>query len=63
MNYREYTLPLKPGSKLFIYTDGVPEATAAGNVMFGMDRMLEALNKDPDGSPEQILKNVQDAHF
>ena len=29
--------------------------------MFGMDRMLEALNKDPDGSPEQILKNVQDA--
>ena len=61
MNYREYTLPLEPGSKLFIYTDGVPEATAAGNVMFGMDRMLEALNKDPDGSPEQILKNVQDA--
>ena len=30
MKYREYELTLEPGSKLFVYTDGVPEATDAG---------------------------------
>ena len=59
--YRDYTLPLEPGSKLFVYTDGVPEATAADVSMFGTDRMLTALNKDPEADPEQILKNVRAA--
>lgn len=59
--YREYTLELQPGSKLFVYTDGVPEATDADNKLFGADRMLAALNRQPDAAPEQILKNVREA--
>ena len=59
--YREYTLELQPGSKLFLYTDGVPEATDADNQLFGADRMLEALNRQPAAAPEQILKNVRQA--
>ena len=59
MVYREYELQLEPGSKLFLYTDGVPEATGAGNVLFGKERMLAALNEEPDGTPEQLLKNVR----
>ena len=35
------------------------EATDAGNTLFGTERMLAALNKDPDAEPEQILKNVR----
>ena len=59
--YREYTLPLEPGSTLFVYTDGVPEATAADGGMFGTERMLSALNETRDAPPEQVLKNLRRA--
>ena len=59
VKYKEYELLFEPGSKLFLYTDGVPEATDAQNQMFGTDRMLKALNVAPDASPKHLLKNVQ----
>ena len=59
--YKEYELMLKPGSKLFFYTDGVPEATDAQGQMFGTDSMIAALNLDNTAEPEQILKNVRAA--
>ena len=59
--YREYSLDLEPGDKIFVYTDGVPEATDADNRLFGADRMLAALNRQPGAAPEQILKNVREA--
>ena len=61
VRYKEYELTLRPGSKLFLYTDGVPEATNAQNELFGTERMLAALNIEPEASPETILKNVQSA--
>ncbi len=61
IRYKEYELCLEPGAKLFVYTDGVPEATASDNRMFGTDRMLDALNAAPDAAPEQLLKNVRAA--
>ena len=59
--YTEYELDLKPGDKLFVYTDGVPEATSADEEMFGTDRTVEALNRDPKASPQQMLENVKAA--
>ena len=59
--YRNYTLQLAPGSKLFVYTDGVPEATNAEKELFGTDRMLAALNANPGASPEGILKQMRQA--
>ena len=56
--YREYTLPMEPGSKMFVYTDGLPEAADSENRMFGEERMISALNTDPEAPPEQILKNM-----
>ena len=61
MRYKEYELQLTPGSRLFLYTDGVPEATDAQNELFGTDRMLAALNIAPDAEPKTILKNVREA--
>ena len=61
VKYKEYELTLQPGSRLFLYTDGVPEATDADNEMFGTDRMLAALNVDPVAHPKEILKNVRGA--
>ena len=58
---REYELQLEPGAKLFVYTDGVPEATDAEERMFGTDRMLDALNTEPDAKPERLLENVRNA--
>ena len=52
---------LEPGSKLFVYTDGVPEATNAAEKLFETGRMLDALNKDTKAEPEQVLKNVRTA--
>ena len=59
--YKDYELQLSPGDKLFVYTDGVPEATAADNTMFGTARMLDALNEDPAATPEKTLDNVRRA--
>ena len=57
----EYELQLQPGARLFVYTDGVPEATSAEKALFGTDRMLEALNADPDASPKTLMENVRAA--
>ncbi|MBR7057507.1 MAG: PP2C family protein-serine/threonine phosphatase, partial [Stomatobaculum sp.] len=61
VEYTDYELILKPGSKLFLYTDGVAEATDEEDQLFGEERILEALNEDPEVSPEQLLKNVRSA--
>ena len=61
MNYKEYEIQLNPGDKLFVYTDGVPEATDGEKNMFGTERMLAALNRAKDGTPEETLKSVRQA--
>ena len=61
IKYKDYTLRLSPGDKVFVYTDGVPEATNSGGGMFGTDQMLAALNEDPDASPKDVLRNVRSA--
>ena len=59
--YREYEIYLKPGTKLFVYTDGIPEATSADEELFGAARMVEALNADPDAESADLLENVRKA--
>ena len=59
--YREYEIQLEPGSKIFLYTDGVPEATNAEKQLFGTGRMLEALNQDSARTPVETLKNLRSA--
>ena len=59
VRYKEYELQLEPGSKLFVYTDGVAEATSAEKELFGTERMIDALNADPEAPPQRILKNVR----
>ena len=61
MKYKEYELQMHPGDRLFLYTDGVPEATDNNRQMFGTDRMIEALNREPDASPERVLENIRNA--
>ncbi len=61
MVYQEYEIQLEPGDKLFLYTDGVPEATDARQQMLGTQGMLDALNTAPDAPPREILEQVRKA--
>ncbi|MBE7004133.1 MAG: HAMP domain-containing protein [Ruminococcaceae bacterium] len=61
MKYKEYEFTLTPGSKLFLYTDGVPEATNAEKELFGTERMLAALNENKAAEPQDVLKQVRRA--
>ena len=61
MAYSEYELQLKPGARLFLYTDGLPEAMDADKKMFGMDRTLIELNKLRDVSDEEVLDGMKKA--
>ena len=58
IRFREHSFTLCPGDSLYVYTDGVPEATDAHDELFGTDRMLSALNEDPDAPADEILRTV-----
>ena len=60
IRFSEHEFELFPGDSIFVYTDGVAEATNAENELFGTDRMLAALNKDPEADARTLLKNVKD---
>ena len=60
VDFEECTLDLNKGDLLFLYTDGIPEATNADEELFGIDRMLEALNKIKDEeSLETMHKRIR----
>ena len=61
IRYREYEIQLEPEDSLYVYTDGVPEATDASEEQLGEDRMIEALNMDPDVTPERVIARVHEA--
>ena len=61
LKFREYEIQMEPGAKLFVYTDGVAEATNAEKELFGMERTVDALNEAKDGTPDEILRTVNGA--
>lgn len=58
MKYEDYIIKMKPGSKLFVYTDGVTEATDADDRLFGVERTVLSLNKAKNASPQTLLETV-----
>ena len=56
--YSERTLSFSPGDRIFLYTDGIPEATDADKEMYGTDRMVECLNQNIDHSGEEVLAAI-----
>ena len=61
IRYREREIDLTPGAKIFLYTDGVPEAHNAAGEMFGVNRMVSALNEVREDTPEGILRHMKKA--
>ena len=61
MEYKEYEVLLKPGSEVFLYTDGVTEAASEKNEQFGTKRLLESLNSGLAPELKGVLERVNDA--
>ena len=58
--YKNTEIQLKKGDSIFVYTDGVAEATDANNELFGTDRTVDALNAIPEGaSQKEVLAGVR----
>ena len=61
VKYKEYEIPLNRGTKLFVFTDGISEATSEKKELFGNDRLVDALNTDESSRPQEVLKRVDEA--
>ena len=58
VRYRDFEFTLGRGDKLYLYTDGIPEATDNHNNMMTIDGMLKALNQYKGESPQGIIEGV-----
>ena len=58
LKYSEYEIDFHTGDTLFVYTDGLPESTNSANEQFGLDRILEVLNNEPDGEVEDLFVSM-----
>ena len=58
LKYSEYEIDFHTGDTLFVYTDGLPESTNSANEQFGLDRILEVLNSEPDGEVEDLFVSM-----
>jgi len=59
MHYKEYELTLHSGDSLFLYTDGVPEAMNTAGVLYGMQRMLDTLNRAQSSNCTALLHELK----
>ena len=59
LRFRQYDLQLNPGDRLFVYTDGVPEAINEKEEQYGSARMLHILNRTRDLPMKEVLPIVR----
>ncbi len=55
IRYRAGELTLSAGDRIFLYTDGVPEATNADNKLYGEDRLLDFMNRNSKTDATALL--------
>ena len=58
LKFRENEFVLNPGDSLFVYTDGVTEATNSEDMLFKTTRLLDALNLEADADARKMCENV-----
>ncbi len=59
IKYRKNEFTLAPGDEIYLYTDGVTEATDSENNLYGEERLLALLNSMGDLSGEEICRAVK----
>lgn len=61
MRYTQYEIELSAGDRLFVYTDGVAEATASNDELFGTDRITQALTASTAENSKELLADMHAA--
>ena len=59
VRYRKNELVLEPGDAIYLYTDGVTEATDLNEELYGEDRLHSILEKYKDESMEVICSEIK----
>ena len=57
--YNEHKITLQKGDKIFIYTDGVTEATSSKQELFGDERLLSAMQKTKNMDAPKTLETIR----
>lgn len=57
---KEYEIQMQPGDRLFVYTDGIPEAINEKTEQYGSERLIDVLNRVKDEPMDVILPAVRD---
>ena len=61
MPYDEHSITLKKNDRIFIYTDGVTEASDSNKELFGDDRLLDAIKQTENLSAPDTLKKIRES--
>ena len=59
VRFKGYELQLEPGDRLFVYTDGIPEAIDEHTEQYGTDRLVNMLNATRDAPLRQVLPAIR----
>ena len=59
IKYKACEIQLSPGDEIFLYTDGVTEASNAINELFGEERLLECINENDCLSVKQLCDKIK----
>ena len=59
VRYRAGELTLYPGDRLFLYTDGIPEATNTDNKLYGEERLLQFMNQNSTVDATALLPKLK----
>ena len=59
IEYDDLTFELGAGDLLFMYTDGLPEATNAEDKRLELEGMLDAINKHKEDEPDELLPDIR----
>lgn len=59
IRYRTNTVQLKPGDLIYLYTDGVTEATNADNGLYGENRLRAVLEGNAEADVHAVCTNVK----
>ena len=59
IRYQNYEFDMSPGDTLFLYTDGVTEATDSQEQLYGMERLIEVCRKNCCVGATELLTNVR----
>ncbi len=60
IEYKKNELKLSAGDEVFLYTDGVTEATNGNDVLYGEERLITFMNSLGDLSAEEICNAVKE---